>query len=706
MDTSANIPPALKHLLAKSSVQQPQPSSITNRKSPEAMFDTISSYYKPHQQQPATIGVSTLQNHRHNHHHHHHHQQADGKLSAAKSTSSLRTGGSLGAWLSKYNLRPGSSRSNLRSATPVTGTATASTGQRTFLRASDSQPTFKSNSALTKNAIAVAQQPPSPSPSAATLASTNTSAAAAAGGGGGSGGGRAFAAYITTVETREANGSSASPSTSTFHESRIGGLRMGRKRFLVYRILVSGRTGQWWVSRRYSEFSDLHSALKRRFPAKASKWGEVPSKRLLPGLSTSTDSVMQRRERLNSFLRSLTSDPEVCHCDAMQQFLRDAPLDVDSIPLSERLESIQYSTQQQNQQQKIQQLQLQTMRSISSGYAIADIGAAIGVSAPYRMPLPEAWTKPSEQEAQKPRTSLERMTSMPSLKSTSGHHQVSTMVHQQPSFDFAVSQLHQQTQPVATPMGYASVGAATGRAANQSTQTSDQRTHARRKTSDPLEYAASAEKRPNGNIPQSMRKKYGLRRNVQYRNDPIDPKARAVSGPNMHFPASAINESSTTLMSSDDLAYAAIVAQDKARSMNWDSDYVMVDRESLPVGDDHALRSSSLESDASSNGKGNSKRRRNLFTLRKTPAGGVEKNRRLAEGDLAVMNAKAQIRNQKRLSAIADDPVAAVTEARDDAGPDIDADGTGRSPNMNGPQKITLDDFHLLSVIGKGSYGK
>ncbi|KAJ2315937.1 tRNA (guanine-N(7)-)-methyltransferase (tRNA(m7G46)-methyltransferase), partial [Coemansia sp. RSA 2681] len=196
------------------------------------------------------------------------------KLTPARSSGNLRAGSTIGAWLTKYHLRPGGGGGNGSSAPPAA-------------------------------AVAVVAAAP-----AAAIA----------------GGALAQAAYITSVESREPGGGAAWAAAGAAEgEPRMGGLRMGRRRFLEYRIQVTGAAAaQWRVARRYSEFHALHQALRRQFPARAHGWAELfPSKRLLPGLGGSSDSVMQRRERLNAFLRALTHDADVCRSAAVQAFLRD-----------------------------------------------------------------------------------------------------------------------------------------------------------------------------------------------------------------------------------------------------------------------------------------------------------------------------------------------------------------------------------------------
>ncbi|KAJ1950106.1 Serine/threonine-protein kinase Sgk3, partial [Linderina macrospora] len=196
----------------------------------------------------------------------------------------------------------------------------------------------------------------------------------------------AYAAYITSVETREQTG---------------GGLRMGRKKYLVYRILVTGRSGQWWVERRYNEFTDLHQTLKRAFPQHAVHWAELPTRRLIGGRSAASDASGQKREKLNMFLKSLTGDAEVCCSETVQRFLRDAQLDAESIPLQERVDGARES------------LKLHGQLGFD-GQSPAELGS------PSRPPLPQGWgadlSMTSEQQQQQ--YGIEKMKSMPMLSQT------------------------------------------------------------------------------------------------------------------------------------------------------------------------------------------------------------------------------------------------------------------------------------------------
>ncbi|KAJ2675079.1 Serine/threonine-protein kinase Sgk2 [Coemansia spiralis] len=679
MDAGANMPSALRHLLARGAQQQPQP----HQQQQQYASDYNLNAYNTYSHNSAASSATTLQ------------QQAVNtaphqKLSSAKSMGNLKTGsgGSLGAWLSKYHLRSNNKPSSSLSDHPI---ISGPTNGRTISS--------------------------SPSPNPIT--------------------GPAQAAYITSVETRESN-ATGGPGEPL----RMGGLRMGRKRYLVYRILVSGRIGQWWVARRYSEFHDLYQNLRRMFPQTVNQWDEFPSKRLLPGLSSSADSVLQRRERLNTFLRTLTQIPQICQCSVVQRFLRDDPIDADLIPLADRtmaehetkkqnkyggIELVIHSPQNphQNSQQKQHQqqqhlVQQQNKRSVSSGSALPGSIDNPALYAQWGVPVPEKLSNEPDKRKQPPlppmevasqaRESLERMVSMPSLKSAGA-------VPDRPNFDFSIP-LPQN------PLfgGFSSLGTATGRDVNLIAQHGhDQQSSLsssiaapipmHRKISDPQEYA-SAEKRPSSVNPLSMRKKYGMRRNVQYRNDRPDfSNGRKKSGSGSSSSHAQIPlphplpDTAKTLLESQDWAGVAERAQMKVSAMNWESDYVMVDDDygetnrgvnGNAMDVDSTLRGGSMDSEASSDMAPSTKRGRNIVVLRRAPLGGIEKQRRvLAEDDPAMISAKKQLRSAKRQQSAPPEE------------PDSDEDDERRNkPKAGAPQKVSLDDFHLLSIIGKGSYGQ
>ncbi|KAJ1722592.1 Serine/threonine-protein kinase Sgk2 [Coemansia erecta] len=628
MEANTNIPSALRHLLARGAQQTPPPPP----------------------QQPQ-------------HHHHHHQQQhtyysgyessgshntaysasqsaatsatilqaapASNKLTSAKSTGNLKSGGStLGAWLSKYHLRPGG--------------ASGASGNRP-------------------------QAPTGPSANTHGMGVTGSDPVS-------------YSAFITSVETRESNGASGPG------ETRIGGLRMGRKRFLIYRIQITSSTGQWWIARRYSEFHELFQTLRRLFPQQSQQWAELfPSKRLIPGLSSSADSVQQRREKLNAFIRTVTQDPAVCQCAAMQQFLRADPIDEDSVPLAER-SAAERETEKQRYMgiQPLQHPQQQSKRSISSG----NVPPALDHSALYaqwQVPLPEKWQTIAAKAAPRTRESLDRMASMPSLKAAAAASR--------PQFDHSIPL---PTPPQTAVKGYASVGpAAGGRTIVDSPSAAPIQMH--RKISDPMEYA-SAEKRPKDNESSTMRKKYGLRRNLQFRNDKTSSAMKGV-------PSSADSLNPRFPQHPPDTA---------ATLMQWDNDYVMVDEasDSNDMDIDRTLRGGSVDSDNEDSLRGGrrdalgNKRGRTLAVPRRTPLGGVGKNRRLPNDIPAVPSFKSQPLKTKRQHAAT---TTATTRAREDDTDDEQSDNDAVAPSprtKSGPPKVSLDDFQLLSIIGKGSYGK
>ncbi|KAJ1827900.1 hypothetical protein LPJ56_001405, partial [Coemansia sp. RSA 2599] len=658
METNTNIPSALRHLLARGAQQHQhyhQQQHGYNHNHTHGYSSSggggvdngnSSAMNNTYANQSAVSSATTLQNPSPTH-----------KLTSAKSTGNLKSGSSLGAWLSKYHLRPGGG------ARVPAKTSHGSTGSQEY-------------------------------PAAAMSPDEQARGDQAA---------VAFSAFITSVETKEASGSGGPG------ELRMGGLRMGRKRFLVYRIQVTGSKGQWWVARRYSEFHELFQTLRRLFPQQSQQWNDLfPSKRLIPGLSSSADSVLHRREKLNSFLRALTQDQVVCQCSAMQQFLHDDPIDAESVPLAERIAADRECEKQKyggiqplfHSGQFQQQQQQASKRSISSGNALPGIDHT-ALYSQWQVPLPDKWQTIAPKMAPKGRESLERMASMPSLKSSSANR---------PQFDYSIPM---PTVPQTAIQGYASLGQATGRSANKQQQQNPpaaEPIHMHRKISDPLEYA-TAEKRPNNVMPHSMRKKYGLRRNLQYRGDRVNPDG---------FPApnSAGDQTSHFIGRPPDTA---------ATLMPLDSDYVMVDDEihsgsNSNMDIDRTLRSGSVDSDYDDSigrrdALGN-KRGRTLAAPRRTPLGGIGKNRRLPNDDIAVISVKSQMRGGKKQNSASataskrkpdndsDNEDADEDNDNDDNQADVDALGTGRSPHMNGPQKVGLDDFQLLSIIGKGSYGK
>ncbi|KAM4824886.1 serine/threonine-protein kinase Sgk3 isoform X3 [Urocitellus parryii] len=83
--------------------------------------------------------------------------------------------------------------------------------------------------------------------------------------------------------------------------------REKKKRFTVYKVLVSVGRSEWFVFRRYAEFDKLYNTLKKQFPAMALK---IPAKRIF-GDNFDPDFIKQRRAGLNEFIQNLVRYPEL-----------------------------------------------------------------------------------------------------------------------------------------------------------------------------------------------------------------------------------------------------------------------------------------------------------------------------------------------------------------------------------------------------------
>ncbi|KAJ2714656.1 Serine/threonine-protein kinase Sgk2 [Coemansia spiralis] len=613
---NANIPTALRQFLARGAPAHPHDLHARDMPAgrPAHAPDAYGAYGNP----SATSSATTL--------------QATTRLASAKSTGNLKSGSSLGAWLTKHHLRPGAARP---SAKPSLGTGGASDASlpRTH--------TAHSRTSITAD--------------------------------------HAVSAYITSVETREASGSGG-PS-----ELRMGSLRMGRRRFLVYRVLVTGHAGQWWVGRRYSEFHELCQALRRAFPQCAHLWGEFPTKRLLPGLSSSTDSVMQRRERLNAFLRALSQDSEAVAHDLTQQFLRSDPLDEDSIPLAERVAGERDAATRRDFGAIKPLIERQpTKRSASSGNVLVGLGNA-NAGAPWLAQLPNHPPPPvPARPATRARESMDRMASMPVLKSAGAAKL---------DFDFSAPLPARPAAHERPPAPSVSAGPA---GTSNFIPRPSLPAPMLRKISDPLEYA-TAEKRPTVAAPQAMRKKYGFRRNVQYRSNRYETKNHIASSSQPQIPLPPPPD-----MDLDDGPAYHVGRPGRGGSVTWDSDYVIVeDSENMDL--DLTLRGASVDSelDASTRSLQDPTRGRKLAVLRRAALKGIGRAPSSPLADSAVISGD-HLHNAKRRHGAASEGARPSTDDEDHD----DASGKGRSSNLSGQRKVCLDDFQLLSTIGKGSYGR
>ncbi|KAJ2829632.1 Serine/threonine-protein kinase Sgk2, partial [Coemansia erecta] len=303
----------------------------------------------------------------------------------------------------------------------------------------------------------------------------------------------------------------------------------------------------------------------------------------------------------------------------------------------------------------------QTKRSASGASMLGEM------KAPWQTQISDRWSPPAAPVPPLPRTreSIERMASMPALKSAG-----------KPNFDFSVPL---PTQPFSAT---SSVGVPDDEQPGPAPMF--------RKISDPLEYT-SAEKRPNGIAPHSTRKKYGFRRNVQYRSDRYDGKNRNASSSQPQIPLPPPPDTGATLMDQPHSSHG---------TMNWESDYVIV--EDGDVGGEHmdtdmTLRAGSVDSelDASTRSLQAAKRGRKLAALRRTALGGLGKSR-MAEDPFPAPAPGAQMQGVGKRQHVPEPGV----DDRDDA------DAQVRSPKPGLAPKVGLSDFQLLSIIGKGSYGQ
>ncbi|XP_069813612.1 serine/threonine-protein kinase Sgk3 isoform X2 [Dendropsophus ebraccatus] len=84
--------------------------------------------------------------------------------------------------------------------------------------------------------------------------------------------------------------------------------REKKKRFTVYKVLVSVGRNEWFVFRRYAEFDKLYNTLRKQFPAINLK---IPAKRIF-GDNFDPDFIQQRRAGLNEFIQNLLQHAELC----------------------------------------------------------------------------------------------------------------------------------------------------------------------------------------------------------------------------------------------------------------------------------------------------------------------------------------------------------------------------------------------------------
>ncbi|KAM4687637.1 serine/threonine-protein kinase Sgk3 [Discoglossus pictus] len=98
--------------------------------------------------------------------------------------------------------------------------------------------------------------------------------------------------------------------------------RENRKRFTVYKVMVSVGRNEWFVFRRYTEFDKLYNILRKQFPNMNLK---IPAKRFF-GDNFDPEFIQQRRAGLHEFIQNLLQHPELCSHPEVQAFLQlDSP---------------------------------------------------------------------------------------------------------------------------------------------------------------------------------------------------------------------------------------------------------------------------------------------------------------------------------------------------------------------------------------------
>ncbi|KAJ2491483.1 Serine/threonine-protein kinase Sgk2 [Coemansia sp. RSA 2050] len=559
------------------------------------------------------------------------------------------SGNGIGAWLSKYSLRGGSNGSR----TSVNSTSTAS-----------SMHTRNASVEIARHSID------------STLAAMQLNGAPAS---------QAFAALITTIEIRDHAPSGSSSSSSA-------PLRVGRKQrsAVVYRILVSGRDGhQWWVLRAFAEFHDLHALIRRRFAHVGSTWADLfPSKRW----SASTPAP-QSADRLNVFLRAITTDTDICSCDDVQRFLRDNSTTAAMSPVSD------------------------------DGHVIAHFDSS------HRLPLPDSWDSAGSPNSPG-RDSMVRV-SMPVLKDhyqyvcvaqtatppTSGPRHMFEPVHH-PAVSPATAAASPPVVPP-RPVKHQSMGVDHPKSPLAAVIGEEAAAmQVLRKASDSLLYV-SAEKRPNIE-PLTMRKKYGLRGNLQYINGSNyhqEEKRTTVASEQGPEPKESINTIDDDIEEDNDHYHArevTLVASPISQYSSQQKLPLLSKSKTWGTAQSHgACDSEDVEMASSDQHVALSPESAHLIqhaqlfhqqsqSQLQPPHRHLASSASFMKGNVNTLMATLAVEQQQQQ--LQSPPLWSAPATAQSFG-----DGTHAvSPSSMMSQKrvVGLDDFQLLSIIGKGSYGK
>uniref|UniRef100_A0A4W4F9W4 Serum/glucocorticoid regulated kinase family member 3 n=1 Tax=Electrophorus electricus TaxID=8005 RepID=A0A4W4F9W4_ELEEL len=91
-----------------------------------------------------------------------------------------------------------------------------------------------------------------------------------------------------------------------------------KKRYTVYKVMVSVGRHEWFVFRRYTEFDKLYNTLKKQYPALNLK---IPAKRIF-GDNFDPEFIKQRRTGLHEFIQKIVSHPQLSHHPDVRDFLQ------------------------------------------------------------------------------------------------------------------------------------------------------------------------------------------------------------------------------------------------------------------------------------------------------------------------------------------------------------------------------------------------
>uniref|UniRef100_A0AAQ5Z4G8 Serine/threonine-protein kinase Sgk1 n=1 Tax=Amphiprion ocellaris TaxID=80972 RepID=A0AAQ5Z4G8_AMPOC len=80
-----------------------------------------------------------------------------------------------------------------------------------------------------------------------------------------------------------------------------------KKRYTVYKVMVTVGQHEWFVFRRYAEFDKLYNTLRKQFPSMNLK---IPAKRIF-GDNFEPEFIKQRRAGLHEFIKRIVSHPQL-----------------------------------------------------------------------------------------------------------------------------------------------------------------------------------------------------------------------------------------------------------------------------------------------------------------------------------------------------------------------------------------------------------